>query len=138
MPKATVQAAIGGIVLDTARSIPGISEKDRAVYVEYGNILLSTAVLAIVFTAPIGAILINTLGIKWLSYDGGDSLNPMSRPEGAATLVEDGPPLSSNHQDQEAGAGKDRHPTLKPANTVSSVEMQAAGGRGWKVGAVEG
>ena len=29
MPKATVQAAIGGIVLDTARSIPGISDEDR-------------------------------------------------------------------------------------------------------------
>jgi len=73
MPKATVQAAIGGIVLDTARSVKGVSDADRALYINYGNILLSTAVLAIVFTAPIGAILINTLGIKWLSYDGDDN-----------------------------------------------------------------
>ena len=28
--------------------------------------------IAIVLTAPIGAILINTLGIRWLSYDGID------------------------------------------------------------------
>ena len=31
--------------------------------------------LAIVFTAPLGAILINTLGIKWLSYDGAEDKN---------------------------------------------------------------
>ena len=32
--------------------------------------MLTVAVIAIVFTAPLGAILINTLGIKWLTYDG--------------------------------------------------------------------
>jgi hypothetical protein len=32
--------------------------------------MLTVAVMAIVFTAPLGAILINTLGIKWLTYDG--------------------------------------------------------------------
>ena len=53
----------------------GVSDADRALYIEYGNILLSTAVLAIVFTAPIGAILINTLGIKWLSHDGDEEDN---------------------------------------------------------------
>ena len=84
MPKATVQAAIGGTVLDMARSVPGIDSGTRALYVEYGNILLSTAVLAIVFTAPIGAILINTLGIRWLSYDGPQQ--PGSADPSAATL----------------------------------------------------
>lgn len=37
---------------------------------EYGTTILSMAVIAIVLTAPTGAILINTLGPKWLSYDG--------------------------------------------------------------------
>ena len=37
MPKATVQAAIGGIVLDTASSIQGISEENRTLYKTYGN-----------------------------------------------------------------------------------------------------
>ena len=41
-------------------------------YVEYGNAMLTTAVFAIVITAPLGAIMINTLGTKWLEYDGND------------------------------------------------------------------
>jgi hypothetical protein len=69
IPKATVQAAIGGIVLDTARSLGGISEKNRERYQEYGNIVLTMAVISIILTAPTGAILINTLGEKWLSDD---------------------------------------------------------------------
>ena len=34
--------------------------------------MLTTAVFAIVITAPLGAIMINTLGTKWLEYDGDD------------------------------------------------------------------
>jgi hypothetical protein len=34
---------------------------------EYGVAMLTTAVFAIVFTAPTGAILTNTLGPMWLS-----------------------------------------------------------------------
>lgn len=69
IPKATVQAAIGGIVLDNARQLGGISDADREKYIQYGNIVLSMAVLSIILTAPTGAILINTLGTKWLSDD---------------------------------------------------------------------
>lgn len=69
IPKATVQAAIGGIVLDTAKNLPGISDENRVIYEQYGNIVLSMAVMSIIFTAPPGAILINTLGVKWLSDD---------------------------------------------------------------------
>lgn len=32
--------------------------------------MLTTAVFSICLTAPLGAILINTLGTKWLNYDG--------------------------------------------------------------------
>ena len=34
--------------------------------------MLTTAVFAIVLTAPLGAIMINTLGTKLLEYDGDD------------------------------------------------------------------
>jgi len=34
--------------------------------------MLTTAVFAICITAPLGAIMINTLGTKWLEYDGDD------------------------------------------------------------------
>ena len=58
------------MVLDTATSISGLSDEVRIEYQKYGTIMLTVAVMAIVFTAPLGAILINTLGIKWLTYDG--------------------------------------------------------------------
>ena len=61
IPKATVQAAIGGVVLSEAEKY------DLPEYKEYGVAMLTTAVFAIVFTAPIGAILTNTLGPLWLS-----------------------------------------------------------------------
>jgi len=35
--------------------------------------MLTTAVFAICITAPLGAIFINTLGTKWLTYDGDDA-----------------------------------------------------------------
>ena len=69
IPKATVQAAIGGIVLDNARSLDGISDENREKYIQFGNIVLTMAVLSIILTAPPGAIMINTLGTKWLSDD---------------------------------------------------------------------
>ena len=34
--------------------------------------MLTTAVFAVIITAPLGAIMINTLGTKWLEYDGDD------------------------------------------------------------------
>ena len=45
-------------------------DKDYEKYIEYGQIMLTTAVFSVCLTAPLGAIMINTLGTKWLSYDG--------------------------------------------------------------------
>lgn len=56
-------------MLDNARQLSGISDEDRESYLQYGNIVLSMAVLSIILTAPTGAILINTLGEKWLTDD---------------------------------------------------------------------
>lgn len=53
IPKATVQAAIGGIPL--------------AMGVESGDLILSMAVLSIVLTAPLGAIAIKATGERFLS-----------------------------------------------------------------------
>ena len=39
-------------------------------YIEWGEAMLTTAVFAICLTAPLGAIFINTLGTKWLDYNG--------------------------------------------------------------------
>ena len=53
MPKATVQAAIGGIPL--AMGLPG------------GETILTVAVIAILVTAPVGALLIDKTHKKWLT-----------------------------------------------------------------------
>lgn len=55
LPKATVQASIGGIALSNGLNC--------------GNLILAIAVLAIVITAPLGGILIDFLGTKWLKKE---------------------------------------------------------------------
>lgn len=56
MPKATVQAAIGSSALDMARL-----RKDDQLQ-KYGMDVLTVAVLAILLTAPVGALLIGLAG----------------------------------------------------------------------------
>lgn len=60
IPKATVQAALGGMVLAEAQ------KRNLPEYEVYGNAMLTMAVFAICITAPLGAIFINTLGPMWL------------------------------------------------------------------------
>ncbi|XP_077332775.1 sodium/hydrogen exchanger 9B2-like isoform X1 [Lithobates pipiens] len=60
MPKATVQAAIGSVALDMARSI-GNKEFEG-----YGMDVLTVAFLAILITAPIGALIIGLTGPRML------------------------------------------------------------------------
>ena len=55
IPKATVQAAIGGVPL--------------AAGLACGNTILAFSVLAIMVTAPVGAILIDSTFQKWLTKD---------------------------------------------------------------------
>lgn len=55
LPKATVQASIGGIALK--EGLP------------CGTLILTAAVVAILVTAPLGAILMDTLTNKLLSRD---------------------------------------------------------------------
>lgn len=55
LPKATVQASIGGIALSLG--------------LECGPIILAIAVLAIIITAPIGGFLIDFFGTRWLEKE---------------------------------------------------------------------
>lgn len=61
LPKATVQAAIGALALDLARHHQAGAEAEL-----YGIQVLTLAVLAIVCTAPIGALAIAWSGPRWL------------------------------------------------------------------------
>lgn len=59
-PKATVQAALGPVALDLAR------QNDSKENIELANIVLVISVLAIILTAPLGAILMTKLAPVWL------------------------------------------------------------------------
>ncbi|XP_069677271.1 sodium/hydrogen exchanger 9B2-like [Periplaneta americana] len=73
-PKATVQAAIAPVALDIARQVG--SHEDEV----YASKVLIVAVLAILVTAPLGAILITLLGPRLLERE------PI--PEGNSIMVE--------------------------------------------------
>ncbi|KAM5255871.1 sodium/hydrogen exchanger 9B2-like [Ctenodactylus gundi] len=60
LPKATVQAAIGSVALDTARS------HGEQLLEGYGMDVLTVAFLSILITAPIGSVLIGLLGPRLL------------------------------------------------------------------------
>ncbi|XP_053947040.1 sodium/hydrogen exchanger 9B2 isoform X1 [Anastrepha ludens] len=61
-PKATVQAALGPLALDMARSLSVADEQSIAL----ANNVLIISVLAIIFTAPLGAVLMLRLAPIWL------------------------------------------------------------------------
>ncbi len=61
IPKATVQAAIGALALNLARQNQSGAQAEI-----YGTQVLTVAVLAIVVTAPIGALAIAWTGPRWL------------------------------------------------------------------------
>eukprot|EP01064_Diplonema_japonicum_P038117 TRINITY_DN9129_c0_g3_i1.p1 TRINITY_DN9129_c0_g3~~TRINITY_DN9129_c0_g3_i1.p1 ORF type:complete len:826 (+),score=134.55 TRINITY_DN9129_c0_g3_i1:73-2550(+) len=77
MPKATVQAAVGGLALEEANKFKdkfcktlanGVTQAPCQYDedVEWGKIILQVSVLGVIFTAPLGAAAIAMLGPKWL------------------------------------------------------------------------
>lgn len=60
LPKATVQAAVGGGLLDLGNSLVKSGSPNGERIVAVGIIVLSVSVVAILITAPIGAILMNS------------------------------------------------------------------------------
>ncbi|XP_023176845.2 sodium/hydrogen exchanger 9B1 isoform X2 [Drosophila hydei] len=79
-PKATVQAALGPVALDLARSFQGTIDMSLP------NNVLIISVLAIIFTAPLGAILMLRLAPFWLKH--GD---PVDTAETPVTAIEPSP-----------------------------------------------
>lgn len=75
IPKATVQAAIGGTTFVKAQALldDEVRAEVKAQWIDWGKVLLSMAVIAVIITAPAGAILTNTLGPLWLNDDSNDS-----------------------------------------------------------------
>ena len=63
IPKATIQAVFGAVPLAVFLE----RRPDDAVLQDAGQTLLVMAVLAIVMTAPLGAVLIDRLGARWLT-----------------------------------------------------------------------
>lgn len=60
LPKATVQATMGPIALDLAR---GGGDEEQ---ITFAKTVLVSSVIAIVLTAPLGAVLMEKLAPKWL------------------------------------------------------------------------
>jgi len=61
LPKATVQAAIG--------AAPLVAMKAKGMNTYPGEMILAVAVLSIILTAPLGALIINITGNKWLKRE---------------------------------------------------------------------
>ena len=66
-PKATVQAALCSLPLTMIRKSYGIESNN--ILVEWGSIIQSTSILAIIITAPIGLLAIQFLGPHLLSRE---------------------------------------------------------------------
>lgn len=64
VPKATVQAAVGGAALDLMRERSFGAEAE-----ERGSLVLMLSVVVILLTAPIGAVGISFVGPLWLTDD---------------------------------------------------------------------
>ena len=69
MPKATVQAALCTFPLMLVKDTISPEHKDYDQYILWCNQILSTAILSIIVTAPLGLMFIQYLGPKWLTKD---------------------------------------------------------------------
>ncbi|XP_071053502.1 sodium/hydrogen exchanger 9B2 isoform X2 [Onthophagus taurus] len=80
-PKATVQAALGPVALDMARETLNLDQ------INLGNAVIVVAVMSIIITSPIGAILIMQLGPRFLhrtikeENEDEEVINPVERRE---------------------------------------------------------
>lgn len=69
LPKATVQAAIGGGLLDYGNELLAKGSERAGAVIASGRIVLSVSVVAILITAPLGAILMNATYKKLLQKE---------------------------------------------------------------------
>ncbi|XP_067013952.1 sodium/hydrogen exchanger 9B2 [Anabrus simplex] len=84
-PKATVQAAIGPVALDQAIALHQPEDKP------YAMVILIIAVLAILATAPLGAVLITLMGPRLLKHQAdSNNIHPPIEEQRRQLLVNDG------------------------------------------------
>merc|ERR1719329_524527 len=76
MPKATVQAALGGIPLAMVEANMDKNSSEYEQYRKWGMEIITCAVFSILFTAPAGLMIIQIFGPRWLNYDGQDLADP--------------------------------------------------------------
>lgn len=69
IPKATVQAALCSFPLMLAKDVMDSDHQDFDNYILWGNQIVSTAILSILITAPLGLVFIEFLGPRWLTKD---------------------------------------------------------------------
>ena len=69
LPKATVQAALCSFPLIVIKDVMDETDELFSKYVEWGNQILSTSILSIIMTAPLGLLAIEHLGPRLLSKD---------------------------------------------------------------------
>jgi NhaP-type Na+/H+ or K+/H+ antiporter len=90
LPKATVQAALGSLVLDAARDMDMDDDGVTKDAIVIGETILTLAVLAILVTAPLGAVGIFITGPRWLEQqqqgvDNGDVYGNGAEPSSGGT-----------------------------------------------------
>jgi len=100
-PKATAQAALGSVVLDNANNMDDDDASETGQ--SYGKLILTAAVLAILFTAPIGSIAMPLMGPKWLERE-------VKEPQNAA--VEEDPLPRPSKERRSAAASPLQNPLL--------------------------
>lgn len=117
MPKATVQAALGSVPLDMARQnfdrADDPDKYDR--YEKYGIAILTTAVFSILITAPVGLIVIQKLGPRWLDKLEEDLLD-----------YEDASETSENKEDLEAPSYCAVVPAGAPHEAINVTDLADA------------
>mmetsp|Transcript_34379 Transcript_34379/g.41504 ORF Transcript_34379/g.41504 Transcript_34379/m.41504 type:complete len:252 (-) Transcript_34379:350-1105(-) len=78
-PKATVQAALSTLPLELILKQMSANDPDLEEWLGWGNVIISTSVLAIIITAPLGLLLIQTLGPKFLHCDEPNTYNAFQK-----------------------------------------------------------
>ncbi|XP_050321119.1 sodium/hydrogen exchanger 9B2 isoform X1 [Bactrocera neohumeralis] len=138
-PKATVQAALGPLALDMARSLKTVDEQSLAL----ANNVLIISVLAIIFTAPLGAVLMLRLAPHWLqrseSAAGGSNNNMDGNVNGneyKKKCHSDGSSLGDavNYtqkvaQSLSGARGKTEHNSSNSLNVMAAVDEPSAVGK---------
>jgi len=140
MPKATVQAALGSLPLNLIEAKKFDNKEEREEMLEFGQAILTTAVFSILITAPIGLIVIQQLGPRWLEHGFSETEENLARqiseetPEDLAEKQPSGASISEG--DVGAGMGKKgggvakkgpNFASVMPMNDLCLVEVDGTG-----------